>query len=133
MNVQSYKLPLQGLGGSPSGDVVVTIQELEPRDRLKRAATFFGGGLLAALILLPIPIVHFVGVPGALVVGSGLALWQLTRRQRVDAAEGACPYCAVTQRFFIGMGAPRFPLEVSCCNCLQPLWIQAPSTPPAHT
>jgi hypothetical protein len=68
MEVRFLELPLTGFG-VPSTSARIELLELSRTDRLKRAAITFGLGVALALIAVPIPLVHFVLVPAALVLG----------------------------------------------------------------
>ena len=69
MDVRSIELPLKGFG-APATLAQVEFYILSPGDRLKRAAVIFVAFLVAVVVFLPVPLVHLVIVPGALVFGS---------------------------------------------------------------
>ncbi|MGH7582921.1 MAG: hypothetical protein ACREL5_06840, partial [Gemmatimonadales bacterium] len=52
------------------------LQQFTPVDRVRRAALAMGGAILVAAMLIPIPIVHLVGIPLMLIVGVVIAMRQ---------------------------------------------------------
>ena len=92
-------------------------------ERLKRAAAVLGAGLAVALIALPIPIVHFVLVPGGLLLGVILAAVRLGQGEVFRAVQGRCPFCGVEQAFPVS-GRFRLPREVHCANCRRSLSLE---------
>src|ERR671936_427022 len=105
METRTMDLPLKGFGERPS------------RARVE----------LAALIALPIPIVHLVLVPGAIVLGVVLALVRLRQREIFQVVEGDCPFCGTRQRFTV-MGRFRLPKSVHCISCRRQLSLEPPTT-----
>ena len=115
MEVRTLELPLRGFGAEPTA-AQVELDLLSRGERLKRATLILAAGLLAALIALPIPLVHFVFVPGALVAGAVLAVARLRQREIFRSARGACPYCSTEQRFTV-MGRFKLPKKIYCQSC----------------
>src|SRR4051812_6343300 len=76
MEVRSMQGSLRGFGAK-STVAHIELNSLSLPDRVKRAATIFGLGVVMALIAIPIPLVHFVLVPGALLAGAVLAIAQI--------------------------------------------------------
>ncbi len=103
------------MGDAPSV-ARVEVNVLEPAERLKRAAIALGAGIAAALIALPIPLVHFFVVPGALIAGLMLSVNRLRQRETFRAASGRCPHCGSDQRFPI-LGGFRLPKRLDCPAC----------------
>lgn len=131
MEVRVVQLPLKGFGVQPTR-AQVELVSLTPADRLKRAATIFGFGLLAALIFLPIPLVHFILVPGAIVLGFVFALVRLRQREVFRTAKGSCPFCGSRQSFTI-MGRFRLPKRLNCSSCQRPLLLEESTTAPQRS
>lgn len=123
METRSLELPLRGLGAEPR-TALVEIGILDPADRLKRAGVAFGAGLALAVIALPIPIVHFMLVPGALVLGLVLGIRRLGQGQTFRRGSGACPYCGKQQDFTI-VGRFHLPKRVYCSSCQRELFIES--------
>jgi hypothetical protein len=97
------------------------VESLSPRQRLTRAATVAGLGLAAALIALPIPLVHFVLVPGSLLLGGILGAMRLSQRQIFRSAEGACPFCGTRQTLGLAGKTFRLPRRIHCGSCSREL------------
>ena len=124
MSTQTVNATLRGFGTSPTTARIV-VEHLTPGRRLSRAAAVFGRGLAAAAIALPIPIVHFVLVPGSFLAGVILATVRLTQREIVQSAEGACPFCGTRQRLGLAGRKYRLPRRVHCSSCGQELDLDA--------
>jgi hypothetical protein len=120
MPTRSLTLPLSGYG-RPATDAHVIVETLSAKDRLVRAASVALAGLVLALIFIPIPLVHFVLVPGALVLGFVLGALRLKQREIFSFAEGRCPYCGADQRLGLRGKAFRLPRRVSCRECRRDL------------
>jgi len=131
MEVRSLELPLKGFGAAPTL-AEVELYELSPTDRLKRAAMIFGAGVVAALVFLPVPLVHLFIVPGALVLGVILALVRLQQRDIFRSVEGSCPFCGTKQRF-TALGKVRIPKALNCSSCQRQLVLEGPTTEPQRS
>ena len=116
MTTRSLTASLKGFGAPPAPAAIV-VEHLTPRRRLTRAATMAGLGLLAAAIALPIPLVHFVLVPGSLLVGGILAATRLSQREIFRSAEGPCPFGGTPQRLGLAGKTFRLPRRAHCVNC----------------
>lgn len=126
MEVRTVELQLRGFGAPPAR-ALAELQVLDRRDRVKRAALILGAGVVAALIALPIPLVHFVFVPGALIAGATLAVLRLRQGEVFRGVSASCPYCGTEQRFTI-MGRFRLPRTVHCESCHRQLVLDAATT-----
>src|SRR5919112_3160544 len=115
MTTRTLQIPLKGFG-APATDASVQLAVLDPTDRLKRAAVIFGAFLLVAAGAIPIPLVHFVLVPGALLMAIGFGANRLRQREIFRAVEGRCPFCGTEQTFSV-MGPFRLPKRLHCGNC----------------
>ena len=124
MTTQSLEVPLKGFGASPTRAQLV-VDNLTTGQRLRRAGVALAAGGALALIALPIPLVHFVLVPGALLLGLIFAALRLNQRQVIRSAEGACPYCGTHQRLGLAGRVFRLPREVFCEKCRRPLDLEA--------
>ena len=122
MNVRTINLKLQGFGASPA-PARAEVAELSRAERLKRAAVVFGAFVAVAIIALPIPIVHFVVVPGGLLLAVSLGLLRLREGQVFRSVEGRCPFCGTEQAFPV-LGRFRLPREVGCSNCHRRLTLE---------
>jgi hypothetical protein len=116
VNTRSLTVPLTGFGCAPTLATVV-VARLTLRERVARSGRVIGAGLVAALIALPIPLVHFVFVPGALITGLTLGIIRVQQREVFESAEAACPYCGTAQRLGLAGRSFRLPRAVHCHNC----------------
>ena len=131
MEVRSLQGSLRGFGAKPTV-ANLELNTLTLADRLKRAATIFGLGMVLALIAIPIPIVHFIMVPGALLVGAVLALVRLGQAEVFRTATGRCPFCGKEQSFSV-MGRFRLPKKLYCSSCQRQLLLEEPTIAPPHS
>jgi hypothetical protein len=120
MDTRSLTVSLKGFGCAPT-EAQVVVETLTLRERVARAAMVLGGGLALAVVALPIPLVHFVLVPGALFLGLTIAGIRLGQREVFWSAEGACPFCGTRQRLGLAGRVFRLPREVFCRNCQRAL------------
>jgi hypothetical protein len=93
------------------------VQTLTLRERLTRAFLMLGGGIAVAAIALPIPLVHLVLIPGALLLGLVFAILRIRQRTVIRSAEGTCPYCGTPQRLGVAGRVFRLPRKVFCRSC----------------
>jgi hypothetical protein len=131
MEVRSLQGSLRGFGAKPTV-AHIELETLTLADRSKRAATIFGLGLVLALIAIPIPLVHFVLVPGALLVGAVLALIRLGQTEIFRTATGRCPFCGKEQSFSV-IGRFRLPKKLYCSSCQRQLLLEQPTTERPHS
>ncbi len=115
MEVRAVPIHVKGFGAPPT-DAVVDIAVLSGADRLKRAGSIMGMALVVALIALPIPLVHFILVPGALLGGFAIGGNRLTQSEIFQRAQGRCPFCGTDQVFSV-MGRFRLPKDAHCVKC----------------
>ena len=74
----------------------------------------FGGGVLAALVTLPIPLVHFFFPPAALLAGTVVGARRLRQRAVFASARGTCPFCGQEQSLGLSGAALRLPRNIYC-------------------
>jgi hypothetical protein len=120
MSIRSLTVPLTGFGSAPT-EAQVTVETLGLRARLARAGAVAGAGLALALIALPIPLVHFVLVPAALLLGITFGAIRLGQHEIFSSAEGSCPFCGTRQRLGLAGRVFRLPRRVFCSNCQREL------------
>jgi hypothetical protein len=116
METHSLNAVLRGFGARPTSALVV-VERLTGSQRVRRAAAVAGLGLVAALIALPIPVVHFALVPGSLLLGLVMGSLRLTQREIFRAAEGPCPFCGTRQRLGLAGKSFHLPRRVHCTSC----------------
>jgi hypothetical protein len=122
LTLQTIELRLHGFGTSPA-PARAEVAELSTPERLKRAAVVFGAFLAVAIIALPIPIVHFVVVPGGLLLAVSLGLLRLREGRIFRSVAGRCPFCGTEQAFPV-LGRFRLPRQVDCGNCHRRLTLE---------
>lgn len=122
MEVRALELPLKGFG-APATRARVELVELSKTERLRRAGLIFLWCLLVALVAIPIPLVHFVLVPGALLLGIGLAVRRLGQAEIFREVQGRCPFCGAEQSFSV-MGRFRLPKTLHCSSCRRELVLE---------
>ena len=86
--------------------------------RLCKAAALLFAGLVAAIVFLPIPLMHLVGIIVFLLM-TGLAVRRLRSRDVLRSASGRCPACGAEGSYYVGFGGQRlaFPVVTSCPAC----------------
>ena len=131
MEVRSLQGSLQGFGAKPAV-AYIELNTLTLADRVKRAVTIFGLAMVLALIAIPIPLVHFVLVPGALLVGAVLAAVRLRQAEIFRSATGRCPFCGTEQSFSV-IGRFRLPKTLHCSSCQRQLILNDPTIVSRHS
>ena len=122
MTTRTLELRLHGFG-APTVPARAEIAELAPADRLKRAAVVFGAFVAVAIVALPIPIVHFMLVPGGLLLAFLLGGLRLREDAIFRDVSGGCPFCGTEQHFPL-FGRFRLPKDVHCANCGRKLTLE---------
>jgi len=90
--------------------VVRHFSQAERRARARRALLLL---LLGALLSVPIPGWHFVGVPGFLAAAVVIARRRLRQELRIESLSGRCPACGAEQT----LAPPELPASVPCAGC----------------
>jgi hypothetical protein len=126
MEVRRLQLMVRGFGAKPTV-AAVELDVLTRTDRFKRAGMALGAGLVAALIALPIPLVHFVFVPAALAAGIVVGTLRLRQQDIFGSARGSCPYCGTEQNFTV-MGRFKLPKKLYCASCQRQLMLETTTT-----
>jgi 1,6-anhydro-N-acetylmuramate kinase len=85
--------------GAPASPARAEVAELAGADRVKRAAVVFGAFVAVAIVALPIPIVHLMLVPGALLLALVLGGLRLRENAIFRDVSGKCPFCGTEQHF----------------------------------
>jgi len=112
-------IELEAWPGGPRTPGIAAVATPDTRQRVRSAAIGLGMGVLLALIFLPIPIVHFAGVPLALLGGVAVGARRLAPGRRLRAIRGPCPHCGHDQSYFLGARWKRvgLPLKLACAHC----------------
>jgi hypothetical protein len=122
VTTRTIDLRLHGFG-APTAPARAEIAELAPADRLKRAAVVFGAFVAVAIVALPIPIVHFMLVPGGLLLAVVLGGLRLRENAIFRDVSGGCPFCGTEQHFPL-FGRFRLPKDLHCANCGRKLTLE---------
>lgn len=85
------------------------------RDRAKRAVKILLGFWGAAVFSILIPMLHFVLVPGLLVLGPAAAYWVFQIKESIEGGSGTCPKCSST--FQVEKSPAKWPLNDLCSGC----------------
>ncbi|HEX3926585.1 MAG TPA: hypothetical protein VHW65_01190 [Gemmatimonadales bacterium] len=99
------------------------LTEFSGPQRLKRAGKVLGISILLAATLIPVPLVHLIGIPLLLSVGIYLTIRQLGAAARLSPLQLPCPKCGAPNRVGGGLGyasADR-PMDRLCESCRRPL------------
>jgi hypothetical protein len=126
VEVRTLELPLKGFGAPPTL-AHVEFLSLSAVDRFKRAGMILGACLLAAIIFIPVPLVHLIIVPGALILGVVFALIRLQQREIFRSVVGRCPFCGTEQRF-TALGRFRIPKALTCSSCRRQVVLEEPTS-----
>ncbi len=95
------------------------LAEIPAGTRFRRVAITAGVAILLSAAMIPIPIVHFIGVPLVLIGGIAAAVWQGKQVATLERVEIPCPCCGAVNRVGGGPGYPstRGPFSHPCTNC----------------
>jgi hypothetical protein len=119
MTTRTQHIPLRGFGAAAT-DAQVETAVLDPTDRIKRSAVIFLIFVAVAVGAIPIPLVHLVLVPTALLLAFVLGANRLRQREIFRGVKGRCPFCGTEQTFTV-MGPFRLPKRLHCGNCQREL------------
>ena len=100
--------------GRPDVEFVARVVHFDAATRWRRALSVAGLLVGGAIVSLPIPGWHFLGVPGCLVCAVWLGRRRFRERLRVDSAEGPCPACGAATRVSPGT---ELPFTQACPAC----------------
>ena len=97
-----------------------------PIERAIRAGVVLVGALLMAAALIPIPIIHLVGIPLVLVIGIAVALRQFRSVARLAPMRIPCPKCGEPNLVGGGLGyrTRTGPVDRNCESCRRPLQLR---------
>lgn len=130
--MQRFRLPvtISAIDGRTGSQGEVEFVRPPLKRRLWKAGGLFLIGLAGGVLLLPIPLIHLVGLVFFLTL-TGLAVRRLLSREILKTATGHCPACGAPGEYFAGFGGRRlsFPIVTSCPRCNIELTLR-PATPP---
>ncbi len=118
MSATQPQIGIRGIGTGPVA-ATVEVRSLAAGERLRRAAMRPALGVGIALIVLPIPIVHLIVPPVALVGGVVVGVHRLLQRDLFVGVRGPCPCCGIEQSFGLNGAEYRLPQALKCHACLQ--------------
>ncbi len=110
-----------------------TLVEFTPLERIKRSAGMLAGTLVLTIVIVFIPIVHFVGVPLVFFSGVTIAVLQLRATARLTPVQLACPKCGGANRLGGGLGYAHLSdtMPHMCENCRRDLTLRITPESPA--
>lgn len=116
--MSQVQLTLTAGDGEPTR-ATTALTVFTPAQRVTRAAAILAVALVVAVALIPVPIIHLVGIPLALLLGLALAARQLRTVARLAACTMACPKCGERTAVGGGLGlrSATGPLALSCQSC----------------
>ncbi len=120
--------------GEPPTETDATLVEFTPIERIKRSAGMLAGTLLLTIVIVFIPIVHFVGVPLVFFSGITVSVLQMRATARLDPVQLACPKCGGINRLGGGLGVAHLAdtTHHMCENCRRELTLRiTPKAPGA--
>lgn len=124
MKLRQERLPITGFGATPT-QAEVTVGTLTGGERARRAAMGPMLGVGVALVVLPVPLVHLIVPPLALIGGVALGLRRASIQQIFTGGHGPCPFCGTEQTLGLTGSAYRLPQTLKCRSCLKPLSLDA--------
>ena len=122
---EEMSVVLQAWPGGPTSAGTAKLTSSTMAARGLKALRTVGLGLIVAVVLLPVPVIHLAGI-GIFIACLGIAAWQLRAGLRVRAVSGPCPHCGHQQQFWLGLnvGPMKFPKGTSCEKCTKTLTIE---------
>src|SRR5690606_30899904 len=96
---------------------------LDTASRMRRVAVGLLVTVVLSAMLIPIPIIHLVGIPLAVVTGVVVAIRQGRSVARLEPMRLACPRCGQPNSLGGGLGYPTAtgPISRPCEHCRRPL------------
>ncbi|HET9133241.1 MAG TPA: hypothetical protein VFN90_02975 [Gemmatimonadales bacterium] len=106
-----------GDGDPTTGTTELTV--FSAGQRALRAGGLLAAALVGAAAIIPVPIIHLVGIPLLVVLGVVLAVRQLRAVARLAPCTLPCPKCGerTTVGGGLGMRSATGPLSLSCQSC----------------
>jgi hypothetical protein len=92
-------------------------------ERIRRSALIVLLSIGLAAVLIPIPIVHLVGIPLVLGIGILIAIRQGASVARLAPLKLACPRCGIPNNLGGGLGyrSASAPIAIACQSCRRSL------------
>lgn len=91
--------------------------------RAARSGVIVLVAMVSAAMLIPIPIIHLLGIPMVLLAGAVMAVRQMRSVTQMTRVTIACPRCGEPNRFGGGIGyrSEGGPESTQCESCRRPL------------
>ena len=113
---EAMPVVLHAWSGGPTTAGTATVGSSATGARVLNALRTVGLGLIVAVVLLPVPVIHLAGI-GIFVACLGIAVWQVRPGLRVRTVEGPCPHC--------GQEHPWRPSDARLLDVVPPsLWVE---------
>ncbi|MBM4252100.1 MAG: hypothetical protein FJ146_09030 [Deltaproteobacteria bacterium] len=120
---QSTNIQIESAKGASQGSI--TIRAVPHAEARRKGTMIWAGCWGAALVMLPIPLVHFIAVPLLLLLGPlvGIVVYKITSgAQDIVSGGGKCPDCG-SPVDLAGRDA-HWPLDAMCASCQARLLIR---------
>jgi hypothetical protein len=116
---------LESAGGSVT-TAAGTLQRFTPAQRIFRAVIILCLGIGAAALLIPIPIIHLIGIPLVLLLSLVSAGRQLRVVARLNTIRISCPSCGAMNSVggWHGYQSATDPIELNCDSCRRGLTLR---------
>jgi hypothetical protein len=113
--VRELSLAAESYGREPT-ELVAQVADYDRAARVRRALRIGLPLALGALLSIPVPGWHFIGVPGFAVAAVVMVRRRLRQTIEVTSLGGPCPACGEPQTLAPPF-PPEFPATVSCPSC----------------
>ena len=94
----------------------VRVRRMNRPARIVAAFKALGGCWLGAVAAVFVPVLHFVLVPGLLLLGPAMFFWRLGQRETLLSADGNCPACGVPIAHRVTLTATEH-TQIRCEGC----------------
>lgn len=121
-DVRAVKVSLS-TSDAPPTSVPGSLTVFHPPRRMLRAGVVMLIFVGMAALLIPVPIVHLIGIPLVLIVGMLVAFRTLRTVARLAPTHLACPKCGARNNVGGGLGyrTETGPIDRACESCRRPL------------
>lgn len=108
---------------APPTSVPGSLSVFNPPRRMLRAGVVMLSFVGMSALLIPIPIVHLIGIPLVLIIGIFVAIRTLRTVARLAPTHLACPKCGARNNVGGGLGyrTEAGPIDRACESCRRPL------------
>ena len=131
MHAVEIPATLTAFGAAPA-PAKATVLSQPPGERLARTAAALGVCWGLALVIVFIPVAHFILVPTFFIAGIAVAVARAREATRLLGVHGVCPRCAAEQDFEVG-GRFTPSKSLDCPKCHNTLTLTADASATART